>query len=133
MRKVIISHDIPPIYQQLHDKFGVEWESGLIIAFDGKIHSSGEIDPQKVIHECQHLDRQAELGNEAWWNLYLDSDIFRFDEEVLAYVAEAKFIKKNIKDRELRNKILIDVAKTFSSGMYGNLLTTQEALRILTK
>ena len=131
MRKVTISHEIPPIYQQLHDKFGVEWNDGLIIAYDNIIYSKNDVAPQKVVHEVIHLDRQKELGVEAWYRLYLESDQFRLEEEIIAYVAEANFVKKNIKDRELRFHIIHEIAKNFSSDVYGSIISFSDAIKIL--
>ena len=71
------------------------------------------------------------MGNEAWWRLYLESDQFRLEEEVMAYVAEANFIKKNIPNREVRAKMIYDIAQTFSSDLYRGIITLQDALKIL--
>ena len=131
MKQVIISKEIPPIYQQLHDKFGVKWDDGIIIAYDGKIHCSMEVTPQKIIHEMKHLERQQEMGNEAWWNLYLENDQFRKDEEARAYLAETNFIKKNINNREIRFFAITDIAKSFASDVYGEIISLKDALKIL--
>jgi hypothetical protein len=131
MSQIVISKEKPPIYDALVAKFNVNWDTGLIVAYDGKIHSKDYIAPQKIIHERTHLDRQATLGNDVWWKLYLDNDVFRFEEEVLAYKAEANFIKKNIKNREDRFHMIRDIAICFSSDMYGKMITQQEALTLL--
>lgn len=131
MDKLVYSKEIPPVYQQLHDMFGVEWEDGLIIAWDGKIHCKETPYPQKWIHEEVHLIRQKEIGNEAWWRLYMENPEFRFDEELLAYRAETDFLKKNVSNREDCFQMIRLVARSFSSGIYGNLLTTEEAFRLI--
>lgn len=129
--KLVYSNDIPAIYPSLQEKFGADWDEGLIIAYSDRIHSKRIPDPQKWIHESVHLDRQSEMGNDAWWRLYMESDQFRLEEELLAYKAEADFIKKNIKDREARFHIIMEIAKGFSSSLYGNIISTEEAYKIL--
>ena len=133
MKEVKISHTIPPIYEELHNRFGVEWENGIIIAWDNKIHCSEDfpLAPQKIIHESKHLERQNEIGNDAWWRLYLESEQFRRNEEMIAYLAEANFIKKNIKNREISFFAIRDIAKSFSSDVYGNIISLEDALKIL--
>lgn len=128
---LVVSHVIPPIYGELKKKFGVNWDKDLIIAWDGKIHSKGDIWPQKIVHEQVHLKQQEKLGNEAWWKLYLESDVFRFQEELLAYRAEANFIKKYIKNREDKFHIIREIAKNFSGETYGNLVNFDEAMKLI--
>lgn len=132
-QKLVYSDQIPQIYPQLKEKFGVDWDRGVIIAWNGKIHSKEIPPPQKWIHEAEHLLRQQEIGNEAWWHLYLESEQFRLEEETLACIAEANFIKRNIKNRELKNRILMDIAKVFSGEMYGGLISFNDAMKILSK
>lgn len=129
--KLIYSDKIPAIYPQLQEKFKADWDQGVIIAYEGKIHSKEQPEAQKWIHEEQHLLRQAELGDKAWWNLYLESSQFRLEEEILAYLAEVKFIKRNIKDRELRFHLIRDIAINFASELYGSIISVDDALKIL--
>ena len=129
--KLVHSNEIPPIYSQLNERFGADWNKGIIIAYDGKIYSKEVPEAQKWIHEEVHLDRQKEMGNEAWWRLYMESDEFRLEEELLAYMAEVSFIKKNIKNREARFHIIREVARSFSSSLYGNIISPEQALKIL--
>lgn len=131
MRKVVVSHKIPPIYEELKSRFGIDWDKGIIIAYDNTVYCKNPVSPQKLVHEIKHLDRQNEMGNEAWWRLYLESDEFRLQEERLAYVAEAEFIKRNIKNREIKFFAIREIARSFSSEIYGNIISMEEALRIL--
>lgn len=131
MKDIAISREKPAIYDKLHDKFGADWNNGVIIAFGGKIHSKDDIMPQKVVHEKIHLDRQKEMGDDVWWTLYIDNEIFRLEEESIAYRAEAKFIKNYINNREVRFQMLREIAHAFSSSLYGNIVTIDEAMRII--
>jgi hypothetical protein len=131
--RILISHEIPAIYPQLEAKFGVSWDNGLIIAYDGRVHCKQIPPAQKIVHEEVHLLRQKKMGNEVWWKLYLENEKFRFDEELVAYLAEANFIKKHIKDRELVFHAISDIASSFSSSTYGKIIDKGEALRLLRK
>ncbi len=131
MQQVILSKEKPPVYDALHSKFGVEWDDGIIIAYDGKIYCKMGVQPQKVIHESVHLERQKQIGNDTWWKLYLESDQFRREEEILAYLAECQFLRKNIKNREHVFHMIREICTSISDGTYGNIITKEEALKIL--
>lgn len=131
MRQVIISHEVPAIYDALNAQFGADWDKGLIIAYDGVIHSKGEVPPHKVVHECVHLDEQDEIGNDAWWRLYLEDRSFRREQELKAAKAEMDFLKKNIKDRNHLAMFRLDLAKGLASSMYGELFDEREVYKLL--
>lgn len=133
MNQIPISHEIPSIYESLNKKFGVKWEDKIIIAFDGKIHCIDNPAPQKIIHEKVHLDEQKRIGNEVWWRAYLEDDNFRLEEELKAYRIESNFLKKYIKNREVRFHFINEMADSISSSVYGNIITKQEALKFLMK
>lgn len=131
MNEIVVSHEKPPIYDRLHSCFGVDWDDGLIIAFDGKIHSKGEPQPSKIVHEAVHLERQSKIGNANWWKLYFESDSFRLEEEKLAYMAEAAFIKKYVKNRDHRFSMIRQMAHAMSDGIYGKIISKDEAFKLL--
>ena len=132
MQPIEISHVIPPVYERLNLRFGADWEKGVIIAYNGKIHQKSKVvQPQKVIHEKVHLDEQKRIGNDAWWELYLTDDAFRLEQETMAYKTEANFIKKHIKQREHRFQMIRELAHAFSSSLYGGIITPEQALKLL--
>lgn len=131
MIDVKISHEIPDIYYKLHDRFGVEWDEGIIIANGGTIHCKNYPEAQKIVHETVHFQQQEKVGLEVWWNLYLTSDSFRLEQEVEAYRKEYAFIKKNIKNREHAYGKKREMAQHLSSSIYGNLLDYGQALKLI--
>lgn len=131
MQNIKLSKECPPIYSRLHDKFGVEWEDGLIIAHSPYIYCLIDIPPEKMVHECVHTKRQDEIGVDLWYDRYIEDDAFRLDEEVRAYREEFKFLKKYVKDREFLFHLRNDICKNLSSSIYGNLVTLDEALNII--
>lgn len=125
------SKEIPSIYYQLRDKFNVSWDDGIIIADTPKLHCKYDIPPDKLVHEAVHIRRQNEVGRDLWWELYLAKDTFRLEEEVLAYQAEWKFLKKTVPNREIRHKLLIEIATHLSSSIYGNIVDQKEAINLI--
>lgn len=131
--EIEISHEVPAIYEILNARFDASWNNGIIIAYDGRIHCKNDVEPQKLIHEKVHLDRQAGIGNDVWWTCYLEDPAFRLQEEKLAYKAEAVFLKKYIKDREIVFHMLRELASNMASDIYGRMVTKEEALTLLIK
>ncbi len=125
------STEIPEIYKRLNQKFGVEWNDGIIIANGDTIHCRYKIPAEKMVHEIQHLRQQEKMGLDLWWEMYLSDDAFRLDQEVLAYRREYQFLKDNIKDRELVSKMKRDMAIHLASSTYGNLISVVDGLRLI--
>ena len=98
-----------------------------IFAYNDIIYTDYELTGDLLIHEQVHLKRQKKLGLDKWVKRYLKDKQFRLAEEVIAYTAQLE----SIKDRELRNRVRLDSAKTLSSSLYGELVTFEEALKLL--
>lgn len=131
MKEIEIIHEPPKIYDRLHKVFNVEWDKGIIIAYDGKIYCKTNPPPQKIYHEAIHLYEQEKLGNEIWWEMYITSDKFRLDEELKAYRAEVKFIRKAIKNRNDAFEMIRKISYDLSSGIYGNIISKDKALELI--
>ena len=124
-----ISHDIPEIYKKCHEKFGVEWDNGIVITYGDIVYSKWELPPSLVIHESVHVKQQIEMGIEKWWDKYLEDKEFRLSQEVEAYKEQIKFIKTTVKDRnivfKMCHKIWWDMAR-----MYGNMCSYGDAKKL---
>lgn len=98
-----------------------------VFAWDDKIYANYELPKHLLIHEKVHHKQQKNWGLENWRKLYLDDKVFRAMQEMEAYIVEIE----SIKDRNQRHKHKIHCAKTISSDLYGNMITYEEAMRIL--
>lgn len=128
---MILSTAIPPIYEECRQKFGVKWSDGIVIAYGDTIYCRNTLSPDVIAHEEVHLRQQAKIGKDVWWRRYLDDADFRLSQEKEAYIAQSKWYKKNVKDRELRFQCIDFIARDLSSSMYGNIITKEEAWNIL--
>lgn len=131
MLNIKLSNEKPQIYTRLHEQFGVEWDDGVIICDGDTIHCKFQIPPQKVLHEAIHAKQQEAVGRDLWWELYLSKSSFRLEQEVEAYRKEFQFIKENVRDRNQRFEFLYDMAQNLSSAQYGNMVTGDEAMRLI--
>lgn len=119
----------PPIYDKCVEIFGVNWESGVIFTYGDTIYCKYDLSPNKLAHEMVHV-RQQNGSPEAWWDRYFNDESFRLAQELEAYKEENKILNK-MKDRNAVFKIKSENAKCLSSGMYGNIISYSEAMRLL--
>jgi hypothetical protein len=131
MKELILSHECPPIYEKLHNQFGVNWNDGIIICEGMTLHCKYQIPPQMIIHELTHAKQQEKIGKDLWWELYLAKDSFRLEQEVEAFKAEYKFMCETFTDRNARFEILYNLGQLLSSSNYGKLCTGDEAIRMI--
>jgi hypothetical protein len=110
-----------PFLQTFKDKFAITPET--IFAFDGTIYTDFNLPNDLLAHEETHLRRQKD-NPEEWIKNYLADDSFRLNEEILAFIAQIK----SIKDREMRNTVLIKAARSLASELYGGIISEEEAL-----
>jgi hypothetical protein len=127
------SKEIPKIYYKLHDKFGVEWDDGVIIPWNDKIHCKFDLPEEKIVHEEVHLWQQRLKGPKAWFDKYISDPVFRLNQEVEACRAEVKWIESNVPDRNKRFKMIHAIATLLSGSVYGDLVSYQTAMELINK
>ena len=97
-----------------------------IFAFDGDIYCDYDLPHHLLVHEKVHLLQQGKNPHE-WVFNYLNSDKFRLNQEVGAYKAEIA----SIKDKNERLRHLIYCSKILSSDLYGEIISYEEAYKLL--
>jgi len=130
-----VSNKRPPewILKKANEMFDVVFESGVVFTYDDEIFTySGEISEDLYIHELHHCAQQYKYGSvEEWWKKYFDNVEFRLTQELECYRKQYRWIKENLKNREEINRLLFHYAKCLSGKMYGNLITMNEALKLI--
>lgn len=125
-------------------RFHVAHRRGVLYTFGDTIYNPDGVDiPQPLMeHEEVHSLRQiaypgiaghydGAAGVEGWWFRYLDSDAFRLAEELPAHRAEYRAICREVKDRNQRDKWARVIAGRLSSSLYGKVVGTNDALRMV--
>lgn len=98
-----------------------------VFAYDNEIYCDTEVPLDILVHESKHIERQNKVGADYWVEKYLVDPNFRLEEEVLAYRQQLQAFT----DRNERYKVKLECAKTLSSGLYGNIITYEQALKLL--
>lgn len=146
-----IVHDYPPNWKQILGN-GMEPNPDLVIVnYGGTLYvpSGKELPDDLIAHEEVHTRQQKSYapcrsscfskqdtlepcschqGAEAWWQRYLTDSYFRISQETEAYAAQYKFICQRLKDRNQRNRVLMQLAGILAGPTYGNMITTQAAM-----
>ena len=98
-----------------------------IFAYDHDIYTNYDLPPDLIVHEEQHHKQQDEYGLNYWIANYLNDVNFRLDMEIDAYRKQLR----SIKDRNFRYKIMLESVIHLASGLYGNIITREEATKRL--
>jgi hypothetical protein len=136
--------DRPPNFERIHAAFPDAEKPGVIFAYDGCIYNpSGQtIPPALVAHEDVHLTRQKAMGPrpfsttqysgaDLWWERYLESSEFRYNEELLAHAAEFKVQRSS--DRNFVARLMVSTALRLVAPLYNYTppVSLQQAMKDL--
>lgn len=115
----MIINDRPPNFEVIQAAFPKAENPGVLFAYDGNIFNpSGIVVPPALIaHEEVHLHRQRDAGPIAWWDKYLTDSEFRYNEELLAHVAEFK-TQRVTSDRNFGARLLMHTALRLVAPLY---------------
>jgi len=127
-----ISHELPPkeIYNRAVEMFGADFNRGTTFTVGNTIYCKGNISPDLLEHEKVHIKQQGSNWKE-WWEKYFTNEKFRLDQELEAYKTQYRWIKTNIKDRNLQSKYLMFFSSCLSGKMYGNILSMTDAIKFI--
>ena len=117
-----------PYLQEYRQNFPID--ENTIFVFEDKIYTNNDLPYDIIIHEIEHLRQQKKIGAKKWIDKYIEDPRFRLEQEIGAYKAQLKEVKK-IGDREEYAHILIECATNISSKLYNNIITYQESLKLL--
>ena len=124
-------HADPPNRAALEGRFGPLPDT-VIVTYAPHIYvpGGGKLTPALEAHETVHLGQQ---GNDpaGGWERYLADDTFRLEQELEAHRAEWRVARAEITDRNRRTRELHLISRRLASPLYGNMLTTAEATRMV--
>jgi hypothetical protein len=122
----------PPNYDAIVAAFPwVATTRGVIFAWDMNIHNPDRIAITPSLRDHEEVHSIQQRGNPAaWWDKYLASAEFRFQEEVKAHICEyANFYQHHTRPK--RRLELDQIAERLAGPLYGSLTSKAAALRLL--
>lgn len=124
----------PPNFEQIKVAFPRAENPGVMFAYDGNIYnpSGNVIPPALLAHEEVHLHRQRDAGPNKWWESYLSDSEFRYNEELLAHVAEF-LTQLTTRDRNFGARLMMHTALRLVAPLYNYQppRTLQQAMKDL--
>lgn len=123
-----IVNEFPPAFDKINNIFSLNKD--VIYTFGDTIYNPGNcnITPDVEAHEEVHQKQQGDNPT-LWWNRYLEDPLFRLNQELEAYQRQYEFFCSVHKDKNRRFKFLHQLATVCSSGIYGNMIRPNEAMR----
>lgn len=124
-----IMYGFPPNIERIAKKFPAARGHGVIFAYGDTIYHNGATLTEPLLaHEVCHLRQQADIGGvELWWQLYLASDKFRFEQELEAHMVEYGAVLASGAKRKQRRHARAQIAKRLSGPLYGHVVTRAKA------
>lgn len=122
----------PPLFDEIDAAFKVAGKP-IIFCWGRLIYNPQRIDvsPSLHAHEVVHATQQMQRGGpEAWWGRYIAEPAFRLEQEIPAHRQE--YIVACLRRRRLSIEEILDrIAGKLAAPLYGNLVTLDEARRLL--
>ena len=127
-----LSPNKPPNYDQFKQFFPGFEKHEPVFVYGDVIYNpfNRDLTPDVVFHEEVH-SRQQGKNPEFWYSRYFREPHFRLEQEVEAYRAQYAFVNKRVKDRELKAFFLHQLSTALASPLYGNLVTREEAWKLI--
>ena len=114
-----------PLMEEYKKHFEITDET--IFALGEDIYTDHSLTDDLLVHEETHLKQQSKIGVKEWVYDFLYNPQARLDFELEAYKAQLR----SIKDRNHRDRIRRESAKNLSSGLYGNIISYQDAFNLM--
>ena len=112
-----ISTEPPPCYEAAREKFSCDFYAepvAPVFTYGDTIHvASGHLQDDVLAHELVHVRQHAAYpgGPAAWWERYLADEMFRYEQEMMAYKEQYRFIDRTVKDRNRKHSKLMFLAR----------------------
>lgn len=126
---MIRNHEWPPNIERIEKVLPNCRRLGTIFAYGEDVYNPFAVPLPFALqaHESIHQARQLDKGVELWWDLYLADINFRYNEELLAHVAEYMAQCPPKAPRNLRRVVLKATAKRLAAPLYGYTVSLEKA------
>lgn len=95
-------------------------------------HADTNLSDHLIAHEQTHIDEQAIVGPEAWWERYLAQPEYRLEQELMAYQNQFHVLAEKY-TRNNRKLILSKMTKDLAGTMYGKIIDKKQAWKLITE
>lgn len=129
----------PPNFKAIAKAFPAVLErKDVVYTYGGIMFNPGdiEIDEPFGLHEACHSLQQEKLGKGAegadkWWKKFIKDPEFRKEQELEAFAVQYRRYCELQPNRDRRARYLHKIAMNFASPIYGNMVSQQEAVKLI--
>ncbi len=110
----------PPNIDMIAEAFPMALKPGVVFAYGDEIYvpSGKELTHHLKVHEAVHGLRQKEIGLDFWWQRYIEDEVFRYNEELIAHFGEYRSMIVENQTRPFRRKVIKFIAKKLAHPLY---------------
>lgn len=121
----------PPFWFITSMIFNAKW-GDVCFAWGDTIYTQKELPEHVIVHEKVHLQqmRHSKIIGLYWIAMYHLSSKFRLKAEIPAYRVQYKFIKNKL-NKQQAFIVLNNLAELMSSDTYGNMISFNEAKKLI--
>lgn len=126
---MIRNHEWPPNIDTIASFLPNARNPGTIFAYGEDVYNPFAVPLPYALqaHESIHQARQLDVGVTHWWNRYLNEPDFRYNEELLAHIAEYMTQCPPGSLRNLRRLVLKATARRLAAPLYGYTVSLEKA------
>jgi len=124
------STDFPPNIEEVREAFPLSGKE--IFTWGDTIFNpnGNKLPAQLIAHEEVH-ERQQGMDPDLWWKRYIKNPAWRLEQELEAHQVEYRVYCRTYGDRNRQWAYLREISKRLASPMYGNMVTTAEAMKLI--
>ena len=124
-----IKNEPPPNYKLIKKHFpNADFYKGTVFTYGDTCYCKQMIPKDLIVHEETHTRQQKYPW--LWWRKYIKDPRFRLSQELEAYTNQWNWIKKNVKDRNLRFRFREKILGDLTSKLYNNMISYSEAEKL---
>jgi len=125
-----IKNKYPPNIDKIREKFP-NLPSGVVFTYGEVIYAPfGKVTSDLRVHEKTHTKQQGD-DPDGWWDKYLADEKFRLKQEAEAYRNQYRFYRETCKVKSRIRPFLEKIANDLSGKIYGNIISFDEAIRLI--
>lgn len=130
---LVIKVQHPPNFGAVAAAFPAARKPGVMFCYGDTVYnpSGVHITRELLEHEAVHATRQSVFTPEAWWDEYLKTESFRYEEEVIAHIAEYSAILDMTRNKRQRREYLNAIAHRLSGPLYGHAVDYDRAREMI--
>lgn len=131
----IMNGEYPPNYAEIIATIPAVAENPNIVFTYGTrlyVPGGGLIPSHLKTHEEKHVVQQMKMGVDRWWSEYLINPSFRLEQELWAYRAQYRAMRKKHTSKFQIEQFLLKISKDLSGEMYGNIVDSIKARKLIT-